>query len=96
MLVFMVLFFISAVLDGLHVLVHVILKAFVREQNIAPILQKEKVSMESLNRIITVKTRAGDSNSGLRVLGKFELSATKPSCVLCDELSSQTVNENNI
>lgn len=96
MLVFMVLFFISAVLDGLHVLVHVILKAFVREQNIAPILQKEKVSMESLNRIITVKTRAGDSNSGLRVLGKFELSATKPYCVLCDELSSQTVNENNI
>lgn len=96
MLVFMVLFFISALLDALHALFHLILKAFVREQNIAPILQKEKVSMESLNRIIIVKTRAGDSNSGLCVSGKFELSATKPYCVLCDELSSQTVNENNI
>ena len=52
--------------------------------------------MQSLNRIIIVKTGAGDSNSGLCVLGKFELWATKPYYVLCDELSSQTVNENNI
>lgn len=37
MLVFMVLFFISAVLDALHALFHLILKAFIREQNIAPI-----------------------------------------------------------
>lgn len=34
---FMVLFFISAVLDALHALFHLILKAFIREQNIAPI-----------------------------------------------------------
>lgn len=96
MLVFMVLFFISALLDALHASFHLILKEFVREQNTAPILQKEKVSMESLNRIIIVKTRAGDWKSGLCVLGKFKLWATKSYCDLCDELSSQTVNGSNI
>ena len=45
MLVFMVLFFISALLDALHALFHLILKEFVREQNTAPILQKEKLNI---------------------------------------------------
>lgn len=91
---FMFCFLFSAVLDALHALFHLILKTIVRGNIIAPILQKVKLRMESLNRIIIVKIRAGDSNSGLCVLEKFELLPTKPYCLLCDELSSQAVNEN--
>ena len=90
---FMFCFLYSAVLDALHALFHLILNCK-RGNIIAPILQKVKLSVESLNRIIIVKIRAGDSNSGLCVLEKFELSPTKPYCLFCDELSSQTVNEN--